>query len=292
MPTVTPEHVTQEQHRTTTSSMTPEQCKTATLEQTPAVTPEQCKTTTPTPSPDSNDSLSEESKYEGSETEESESEESSRIKDPDYKHYEPRLLANMHRLQRGRDRAAKQAPHLFPASPKKMKQTSKELDAGCHTTDTERMAERTNCNDLLFACMLLLRKNLSPWQSEMSVFFLAGDVLGIHPCDLVLGRSNPDKTTLPTENLLDSNWNLPRLPNICDVLKGLFKTAYSLVEATWKVKKERICDQHKHHQQDVVASTVDDATATITIEGIAATTVEDAIGKVTNVTGVAGDAKT
>ena len=103
--------------------------------------------------------------------------EDSPMKDPDYEDDAQRIrkFLNRQRLERGRARAVMQVPHFLPISPKTtIKKPSKEQIVGWENDATQRMMEKTNCEDLLAACMLLVHVRLHPWESEMSMFFFGG----------------------------------------------------------------------------------------------------------------------
>ena len=167
-----------------------------------------------------------------------------------------RKYLNRQRLERGRARAAIQAPLLSPIHPKtrtkKYRPTNEEITLW-ENAATQRMMEKTNSDDLLAAHMLLVHVKLSPWESEMSMFFLVGHVLEVDPFHFILGKST-EANLLPRAMLENNQWNVPKLPNMPINVETFCKIAHKIIAIEWKKTKDRVEEQHSHALKDVTVA--------------------------------------
>ena len=105
--------------------------------------------------------------------------------------------------------------------------------------------EKTNCDDLLAAHMLLVHVKLSPYESELSMFFLVDHMLEIDPCLFILGKST-EANLLPLSMLDNNQWNVPKLPNMPINIETFCKKAHQIIAIEWKKTKDRVEEQHSH----------------------------------------------
>jgi endonuclease III len=108
------------------------------------------------------------------------------------------------------------------------------------------MARDSQASDLLTCYMLMGRggAKMTPWQSEMSMFFMVAFVIGVTPYQLILGQGNATAATLPLQRLVDGDrggsWRLPKIPNLTQHLRIVLKEIYKRLQSKWNETKDRI----------------------------------------------------
>ena len=109
------------------------------------------------------------------------------------------------------------------------------------------MAKESQAPDLLTCYMLMGRGGvkMTPWQNDMSMFFMVAFVIGVTPYQLILGLSNEAATTLQLQKIADGDekmgpWRLPKIPNLSFHLRTVLNETYKTLRAKWDDTKGRI----------------------------------------------------